>query len=80
MASANAFIRFAISNAGAEAVGLGGPHQQNDIGVVCLYVGCTTGVAQGGAMIEVALKGLTGMLQVAAWLLLTLCGGVDCRV
>ena len=35
------------------------------------------GLIKGGAMLVVVLKGLLGLLKVAAWLLLTFCDGVD---
>ena len=44
------------------------------------YVGCITGVTKGGAMLVVVLKGLTEMLQVAAWLLLRLCFAFNCKM
>ena len=62
----NALIKLAFSDTGAEGVGCGGPAQHIGIGAVCPYVGCITGVTKGGAMLVVVLKGLTGMLQLAA--------------
>ena len=73
----NALIKLAFSDAG---VGCGGPPQHNGIGAVCPYVGCITGVTKDGAMLVVVLKVLTGMLQVAAWLLLRFCCAFNCKM
>ena len=61
-------------------MGCGGPPQHNGNGAVCPYVGCITGVTKGGAMLVVALKGLTGMLQFAACLLLVFCCPFNCKM
>ena len=79
-ASVNALIKLAFSDAGAGGVGCGGTPQHNGIGAACPYVGCITGLTKGGAMLVVVLKGLTGMLQVAAWLLFGLCCALNCRM
>ena len=68
----NALIKLEFSDVGTGGVGCGGPPQHNGIGAVCPYVGCITGVTKGGALV-VVLKGLTGMLQFSAWLLLGFC-------
>ena len=65
-ASVNDLIKLAFSDAGAGGVGCGGPPQNNGTRAVCPYVGCTNGVTKGGAMLVIVLKGLTGMLKVAA--------------
>ena len=71
MASANALIRLQLSAAGAGGVGYGWPPQHIGIGDVCPYVGCITRVTKCGSMLVVVLMGLTGILQVAACLLIT---------
>ena len=76
----NALIKLAFSDTGAGGVGCGGPPQHNGVGAVCPYVGCITGVTKGGAMLVVVLKGLTGMLQLAAWLLLGFCCALICKM
>ena len=76
----NALIKLAFSDAGAGGVVCGGPPQHNGIGAVCPYVGCITGVTKSGAMLVVVLKGLTGMLQFAAWLLFGLCCALICKM
>ena len=76
----NALIKLAFSDAGAGGLGCGGPPQHNGIGAVCPYVGCITGGTKGGAMLVVVLKGLTGMLQFAAWLLLGFCCTFNCMM
>ena len=80
MASADGLSRLAFSAAGAGVVGCCGPAQHNDIGAVCSYNGCTMGKKKGGAMLVVVLKGLTGILRVAALLLFKFCWGVDCKI
>ena len=80
MASVNALIKVAFSAAGARGLGCGGRPQHNGIGTVCPHVGCITGVTKSGAILVVVLKGLMGMLQDAAWLLLTFCGTTDCGI
>ena len=79
MASADVLIRLAFSAADVGVVWCSGPAQNNDIGAVRSYYGCKTGKQKDGAMLAVVLKGLTGILSVAAWLLLIFCGGVDCK-
>ena len=75
----NALIRLAFSVIGAGGVRCGGPPQHNGIGAVCLYDGCITGVTKGGAMLVAVLRGLTGMLQLAALLLLGFCCAFNCK-
>ena len=79
-ASVNALIKMAFSDAGNGGVGCGRSPQHNGIGAVCPYVGCITGVTKGGAMLVVVPKGLTGMLQFAAWLLLRFYCAFICKM
>ena len=79
-ASVNALIKLTFSDAGSGGVGCGEPPQHNGIEAVYPYNGCITGVTKGGAILVVVLKGLTEMLQVAAWLILRLCCAFNCKM
>ena len=59
MASANVLIRFAFSAASARGVRCSGlPHQHNDVGAVCTYVGGLIGVTHVGTNLVAVPKGL----------------------
>ena len=43
-------------------------------------MGGIIGVRKGGSMLVAVLNGFNWLIQVAAWLLLTFCGAVDCEM
>ena len=54
--------------------------ERNGILAVCPNFENTVGMTEGGATLVVVLKGLMGMQQVAARLLLTFCGANSCGI
>ena len=73
----NALIKLAFSDAGAGGVGRGGPPHHNGIGAVCWMYNRRD---KRWRDVSSCTKGVNGMLQFAAWLLLGFCCTFNCKM